>query len=52
MVATIVISIILLAIVALIVRSIIMNKLKGKSGCGCGCDSCAAKNTCHSSEKK
>ena len=52
MAATIIISIILLAVVALIVRNIIMNKLKGKSGCGCGCDGCAAKTTCHSSDKK
>ena len=52
MVATIVISIILLAVVALIVRNMILNKKNGKSGCGCGCDGCAAKTTCHSTDKK
>ncbi|MCC8192814.1 MAG: FeoB-associated Cys-rich membrane protein [Ruminococcus sp.] len=47
--ATIIICIVLLAVVALIVRSMIVNKKKGKSSCscGCGCDGCPSAGMCH-----
>ncbi|MCR4648637.1 MAG: FeoB-associated Cys-rich membrane protein [Lachnospiraceae bacterium] len=44
---TIVISIILLVIVALIIWRLIKNKKEGKSSCGCGCDNCAMSGNCH-----
>lgn len=44
---TIVISAILIAAVALIVRSQIRRKKQGKSSCGCGCSNCAMHGECH-----
>ncbi|MBP5491813.1 MAG: FeoB-associated Cys-rich membrane protein [Clostridiales bacterium] len=44
---TIVISAVLLLIVALVVFTMIRNKKRGKSTCGCGCANCAAKDMCH-----
>jgi hypothetical protein len=37
---TIIVGLILLVIVGLIVRSILKDKRKGKSSCGCGCANC------------
>lgn len=44
---TIVIGVILIAAVALIVRSQIRRKKQGKSSCGCGCSNCAMHGECH-----
>lgn len=44
-IGTIVVGLIVLAIVAAIVYSMINNKKKGKPSCGCGCEGCAHK--CH-----
>lgn len=52
MIATIVISIILLCIVALIVRKMVKDKKNGKGGCGCGCEGCANSSMCHGVHKK
>ena len=49
---TIVVSLVLIAIVALIVVKMIRDKKKGKSSCGCGCANCAMRGSCHSMEKK
>lgn len=45
--STIVICAVLVVIVAGIVRNMIKNKRQGKSSCGCGCESCAMKGSCH-----
>lgn len=44
---TIITAAVLLAVVGLIVRSLIVNKKKGKSSCGCGCDKCPSSSICH-----
>ena len=49
---TIVVSLVLIAIVALIVGKMIRDKKKGKSSCGCGCANCAMRGSCHSTYKK
>lgn len=49
---TIIVCAVLAAVVALIVRKMIKDKKKGKSGCGCGCDACAMKGSCHASADK
>jgi len=46
-IGTIVISIILLALVALIVYILIRDKKKGKSACGSNCGSCPMSGKCH-----
>ena len=49
---TIIVSLVLIAIVALIVGKMIRDKKKGKSSCGCGCANCAMRGSCHSTDKK
>ena len=44
---TILISLGLLAVVALIIRSQIRQKKQGKSSCGCNCAHCAMSGSCH-----
>lgn len=44
---TIVISVVLLAIVAAIIVSMIRDKKKGKSTCGNNCSHCALSGSCH-----
>ncbi|MCR5593009.1 MAG: FeoB-associated Cys-rich membrane protein [Saccharofermentans sp.] len=44
---TIIVSVILIVIVSLAVRSLIKKKIKGESTCGCGCSNCPASGTCH-----
>ena len=44
---TILISIALAGIVALIVRSLLRQKRQGKSSCGCNCAHCAMHGACH-----
>lgn len=48
--ATIIISVILVIIVALVIRKMIKDKRQGKSSCGCGCANCALKGRCHSTQ--
>ncbi len=47
--ATIVISLVILAIVCLIVWKLVKDKRAGKGGCSCGgdCGSCGACGSCH-----
>ena len=45
--STILISIALLAIVVLIIRSLVRQKKQGKSSCGAGCAHCANAGCCH-----
>ncbi len=51
-VGTIVISLILIGIFALIIKSMIRDKKKGKSSCGCNCAHCAMAGACHTSKTK
>ena len=46
--STIIICLVLAAVVALIIVSLVKDKRKGKSSCGCSCGSCPMKNSCHS----
>lgn len=46
-IATIVICVVLLAIVAAIITGIVRDKKKGKSSCGCGCANCQMSGSCH-----
>lgn len=43
----IVITLILVLIVTAIIARIVKDKKAGKSGCGCGCESCASAPYCH-----
>ena len=47
-IANIIICAVLIAVVAAIIVSMIRNKKKGKSSCGCGCADCPMGSTCHS----
>ena len=44
---TILVSVILAAVVGLIVFSLIRSRKKGKTSCGCGCEHCAMRGSCH-----
>lgn len=46
-IATIIICVVLLAIVAAIIVRIVGDKKKGKSSCGCGCANCPVSGSCH-----
>ncbi|MBO5171046.1 MAG: FeoB-associated Cys-rich membrane protein [Oscillospiraceae bacterium] len=45
---TILICIALIAVIALIFRSLIRQHKQGKASCGCNCAHCAMHETCHS----
>ncbi len=47
-IATIVICIVLLAIVAAIIAKLVKDRKKGKFSCGCNCAHCAMAGSCHS----
>lgn len=47
-IATIIICMILLAIIAAVIGKMVRDKKKGKSSCGCGCANCAMNGSCHS----
>lgn len=51
--ATIIISIALMAVVALVVRKLYMDKKKGKacSSCGGGCSGCPGAGMCHPEQR-
>lgn len=49
---TILICIGLAALVGLIVFSLIRDKRRGKSNCGCNCAHCAMAGACHGDKKK
>lgn len=44
---TVIICAVLIAVVAAIIYSMIRNKKKGKSSCGCGCAECPMSGSCH-----
>ena len=45
--ATVIISAVLIVIVAAIIVSIVKDKRRGKSSCGCKCASCPRSGFCH-----
>ena len=49
--ANILIIALVIALVALAVRSMIRDKKAGKSSCGCSCANCALADKCHSIQK-
>ena len=46
-IGTIIISLMLLLIVALIIKGMIRDKKRGKSSCGCRCGHCPMSGVCH-----
>ena len=49
---TIVICVVLLAVIGLAVRSLVRDKKKGKSSCGCNCAHCAMAGACHGQKEQ
>ena len=47
-IGTILIGLLVAGIITLIILSMVLDKKKGKSSCGCGCANCAMKGSCHS----
>ena len=45
-IATMIICAVLIAVVAVIIISMVKNKKKGVSSCGCGCSNCAMSDAC------
>ena len=45
--ATLLIGVGLLAVVALIILKMVKDQRSGKSSCGCGCSNCAMRGQCH-----
>lgn len=50
-ISTIIIAAVILAAAGLIIASMIRNKKKGKSSCGCGCENCAMRGSCHDTKR-
>ena len=50
-IGNIVVSLIIIAVVAVALYFIIKNRRNGRSFCGCGCSSCAMKEDCRYDEK-
>lgn len=44
---TVIVSLILIVVVALIIRGMYRDKKAGKNSCGCGCEGCASAGICH-----
>ena len=44
---TIIVTLLLIAVLAGAVMSLVRKKKRGESSCGCGCSSCALHGTCH-----
>ena len=51
-IATVIICLVLIAVVAAIIVSLVRNKKKGKSSCGCNCAHCAMAGSCHSANQQ
>lgn len=50
-VGTIVVAAVVACMLAALAVKLIRDKKKGKSGCSCGCGSCALRDKCHASRK-
>jgi hypothetical protein len=51
-IGTVAVLLVLAVIVGLIINKIRKDKKLGKGSCGCGCSSCAMKDSCPSQNKK
>ena len=51
-IGTILITLALITLVALIVKTMAKDRKKGKTSCGCNCAHCAMHGTCHEASKK
>ena len=49
--STIIVCAILAAVFAGVIRTVIKNKKKGKSACGCGCSSCPMSGSCNDKQE-
>ena len=45
--ATIIIGLIIALVIFAIIISIVLNRKKGKSSCGCGCSNCPMSDSCN-----
>ncbi len=45
-IGTILVSLVLIVIVALIIRKMIRDRRQGKRSCSCGCEGCASRGMC------
>ena len=45
--ATIIVCVVLIAVVAAIIFSMVRNRKKGKASCGCGCSNCPMSGSCN-----
>lgn len=52
MIATIIMSIIIFGLMALVVVNRIKKAKSGESSCGCGCSGCSSASICHGSTSK
>ncbi|MBR0277393.1 MAG: FeoB-associated Cys-rich membrane protein [Clostridia bacterium] len=50
-IGTIITSLILIAIILSIIIRLKKSASEGSHSCGCGCESCALKNSCHSKKQ-
>lgn len=46
-ISTIIVSLALIAVIAAVLAHIVRSKKQGKSSCGCGCENCSMKGSCH-----
>jgi len=51
-IGTIICGAVVLLILVLVIRSLIKDKKKGRSSCGCSCAHCAMAGRCHEISKK
>lgn len=49
--STVIISLIIALVIASIIISMMRNRKKGKSSCGCGCSGCPMNGSCHSEKE-
>lgn len=46
-IGSVLVGVVVLAVVALVIALMAKDKKKGKTGCSCGCESCAMAGKCH-----
>lgn len=45
---TIIVAVLLIGVISAVIASLIRDRKKGKSSCGCNCAHCAMAQSCHS----
>ncbi|MBO4468337.1 MAG: FeoB-associated Cys-rich membrane protein [Clostridia bacterium] len=48
---TVIVSLLICAVLFFVIRKMIRDRKKGKSGCSCGCDGCSYAVTCKNTDK-